>query len=70
MRDQKNGGETSTSIFVREALASSQLSADVTPNDAFNVCAVTIGSGRNRTLLSVYRPDRQPLLTPKKCATT
>ena len=44
-------------IFMRDGIPSAQLSPDVTPNNAYNVCAATVGQGRNRMLLlAVYSP--------------
>ena len=50
------GGEGAL-IFIRDSIPSAQLSPDVTPNNANNVCVVTASQGRNRVLLlAVYRP--------------
>ena len=43
---------------MREDNPCAQLSNEITPNNSFNVCAVTIGNGRHRLLLlAVYRPN-------------
>ena len=52
--DKRGGGAL---IFIQNGIPSAQLSPDVTPNNAYNVCAVTAGQRRNRVLLlAVYRP--------------
>ena len=54
-RSNKGGG--GALIFIRDGIPSAQLSPDVTPNNAYNACAVTASQGRNRELLlAVYRP--------------
>jgi endonuclease/exonuclease/phosphatase (EEP) superfamily protein YafD len=54
-RDKGGGG---ASIYARENIPITQLHCDVTPNNAYNVCAVTFGFGRSKTLLmAVYKAD-------------
>ena len=44
-------------ILVSKILVSRQLTSDISDNDAFNICAVSIGSGTNHTVIfCVYRP--------------
>jgi hypothetical protein len=53
-RKVKAGG--GVMVLVRDDLVSRQLLADITTNDAFNVCAVVLGAGANQTLIAgVYR---------------
>ena len=49
-------GDRAALIFIRDGISSAQLSTDVTLNNAYNVCAVTVDQGRNRVLLlAIYR---------------
>ena len=65
-RSEKGGG--GALIFIRDSIPSAQLSPDVTPKNAYNVCAVSVGQGRNRTLLAVYRPKSTTIVdTDEMC---
>lgn len=51
-------GVGGASIYAREKISITQLHYDVTPNNAYNACAVTFSFGRSKTLLmAVYKAE-------------
>ena len=54
LRAIKTGG--GVMVFVRDSLQATQITSDVTNNDAFNLCAITIGNRCDvLTAFVVYR---------------